>query len=237
MSVVSVAVLTVLTVLAVVLLTVVASSGAVRVWTEPPVPEVRSSADRGAAVRDEPEAAALPPISAPQDLEPPDTWWWRVIAVAVLLLLLRVAWIVVSVYWQLLRGRWERWSRPAGSLSPLPGSDGADDVDVSFDLTARLAQLQVGAPRNAIVACWSQLEDDVAAAGLPRDPAETSVEYTERVLSSASVDTAATLELAELYRVARFSDHPIDEAGRARAVQALQRVHASLRVREPDAVT
>lgn len=224
-----VAMVVALAALAMVLLTVAASSGVVRVWTEPPIAEPRRL-ETGVVTPDEPPPSEFSLPALDEDLTPPDTWWWRVVAVLILLALLRVAWIVISVYWQLLRFRLSRRPKPAGALSPLPGSNGTEEAEVSFDLDAGLMHLQRGDPRNAIVACWLQLEDDVAAAGLPRAPSETSVEYTQRVLASASVDASATLELAELYREARFSDHPVDDAHRDRAIEALRRVHASLRV-------
>ena len=50
-----------------------------------------------------------------------------------------------------------------------------------------LARLAEGDPRNAIVRCWVMLEDTVAAAGLPRDPALTSQEFTSEVLARYAV--------------------------------------------------
>ena len=92
---------------------------------------------------------------------------------------------------------------------------------VELDVEAQLAALAHGSPRNAIVACWLRLEDDVAAAGLPRHVAETSAEFTTRVLASYSLDPSAVIELAALYREARFSLHTMEQADRDRALVAL----------------
>lgn len=208
------------------LLLVVSSSGSVRVWSEPPPGAPATVIEEGTAPDDDlgTGQGRLPA----QEAGTPDSWWLRVLAIALGLALLRWAWIVISFWWHALRGRRERVPRFGGGLDALPGTNGDDEVTVDFDLDDRLDRLRTGDPRNAIVACWSQLEDDAAAAGLGRMPSETSMEYTQRVLSAAAVDVEAIEELAELYREARFSDHPVDDDRRARAVAALRRLHGSL---------
>ncbi len=103
------------------------------------------------------------------------------------------------------------------------------DGNLDIDLGAARAALSVGRPSNAIIACWVRLEAAVATAGWPRSGAETSAEYTERIVATASVDSNAISELAALYREARFSDHMLNDSDRARAIDALSRVESSLR--------
>lgn len=93
----------------------------------------------------------------------------------------------------------------------------------------RLALLQQGSPRNAIVACWVDLEDAAASAGLPRHPAETAAEYTVRVLHTWDVAPDAMGGLAELYREARYSRHPLTEDHRGEAIRRLTVIHDDLR--------
>ena len=88
------------------------------------------------------------------------------------------------------------------------------------DAADQRAALLRGSPRNAIVECWLRLEGVVAEAGLPRDPADTSTEFTARVLASYAVDQRVILQLSALYREARFSTHPMDEGHRTVAVPA-----------------
>ena len=212
---------------AVLLLALVASSGPVRVWSEPP------SGSRGDASSPRSTVAIGSPEALPEQAEPAsfaaeDAWWMRAVALLVGLLLLRWAWIVLTGWWQLFR-QWQRRERRLGPpVAGDPSTGGADGPPVTFDLEARLSALRRGSPRNAIVACWCELEDEVAAAGLPRSDAETTAEYTERVLLTASVDAAAVIELAEIYREARFSMHHLDDGARERAVSALRRAHAAL---------
>ncbi|MBC9822983.1 DUF4129 domain-containing protein [Terrabacter sp. MAHUQ-38] len=86
----------------------------------------------------------------------------------------------------------------------------------------RLRDLETGEPRNAIVAAWLGLETSAAATGLPRLRAETSTEYTERVISVWPVDSQRLGDLAALYREARFSVHELGEEHRRRAIADLR---------------
>lgn len=102
----------------------------------------------------------------------------------------------------------------------------------------RMALLEAGEPRNAIVAAWLDLETSAAATGLARLPAETSSEYTTRVIGHWDVDPLRLGDLAALYREARFSTHPLTEAHRRRAIDDLVALHADLeRVAEAQVAT
>lgn len=162
--------------------------------------------------------------TTPSPVELPD---W---ITAILRVLLVTAAIVALI--TMFVGAWHRRPR----LRWRPPAIGDDDFDVLPDVAAAVvdeaaeqrAALLGGAPRNAIVRCWLRLERDVAAAGLPRRPSDTSAEFTERVLARYSVDSEAIRELAALYREARFSVHPIDETARRAALDALDRLHRAL---------
>lgn len=110
---------------------------------------------------------------------------------------------------------------PTFELPPLP-----DDLVESAE--ARMRLLETGEPRNAIVAAWLDLESAAAGTGLPREPAETSTEYTARVIGTWDVDPARLDDLARLYREARFSQHELGEAHRRRAIDDLEVLHADL---------
>lgn len=130
------------------------------------------------------------------------------------------------VMWGVPRFRIHR-RRPLAELDPLDDDPlGVVPPAIETD-TARIV-LHEGEPRNAIVACWMQLEAEASWAGLPRHDHETSSEYVARVIATASVDAAPITELARLFREARFSDHDIDETHRAAAIAALERVERSL---------
>ena len=122
------------------------------------------------------------------------------------------------------------WRRPRVTLHEDPSFEIPDvPVELLRTATQRVTMLRTGAPRNAIVAAWLDLETSVAATGLPRDPAETSTEFTERVIGTWEVDRLRLGDLGALYREARFSVHELDESHRERALLDLETLHADLR--------
>ncbi|UYM06455.1 DUF4129 domain-containing protein [Solicola gregarius] len=118
--------------------------------------------------------------------------------------------------------------RRRGGIAP-PG-EALPDVAAAVreDAAGQYAALRTGSPRNAIVACWVRLEDSVMSAGLTVRGSETSSELTHRILAKYGVDDAAITRLGALYREARFSRHEVTESMRTAAIDALDRVHASL---------
>lgn len=87
-----------------------------------------------------------------------------------------------------------------------------------------------GDPRSAVIDAYASLEDALAELGRGRRRAETPAEHVERVLSGVAIERAPVIALAELYAVARFSDHPVTEGDRQRAATALGAVLDDLRV-------
>lgn len=104
-------------------------------------------------------------------------------------------------------------------------------LEATDTLSALLAE---GSPRNAIVNCWIALEVACASAGAPRQSAETSVEFTTRVVGTFSMSASGIDALAALYREARFSTHPLTEQHRSAAVDALRQVQEQLRAGRPE---
>lgn len=170
-------------------------------------------------------------IRARQDDREAPGW---VTAIALLLELLVAA---VAVYLLYRGGRWA-WDTWDARRRPPPRP-----ADVAFDVLeapARLAAelrvdaeeqrrlLQEGTPRNGIVECWHRFERQAAGLGFEREPWETSSEFTLRMLELVSADPHAVTVLNELYREARFSEHPLSERHRQRAREALDHVHAGL---------
>jgi hypothetical protein len=111
-------------------------------------------------------------------------------------------------------------------------------------------------PRRAVIAAWARMERGLAAAGLPRRPAEAPFEYVGRVLAAegsgrggpgdpegvprsagsqggapvgrAPVRAAHVHRLTGLFERAKFSRHTIDQGMREEAVAALRAVRADL---------
>src|SRR6476659_3528786 len=183
-------------------------SGPVAVQTIPPVPTVTSPL---------PTATTT---ATPFDPSP-------VLVVLVQVILVLVALVLVLALVQLVRSLLRR--RPHLELHEEP--DFAIPLVPSELLEAareRLQDLESGEPRNAIVAAWIGLETSAAATGLPRLPAETSTDYTERVIGVWPVDSERLGDLAALYREARFSVHELGETHRDRAINDLRVLIADL---------
>ncbi|MGA8980780.1 MAG: DUF4129 domain-containing protein [Pedococcus sp.] len=146
------------------------------------------------------------------------TWTAKVLLALVVLALLVAAARAVRTWW---RTRAE------------PVVEATDDLLVPEVLLrgAREGEVQLGrgTPANAVVAAWVALESAVRAVGVRDDATRTSAELVTVVLRSHSVDRAPLDTLAALYREARFSTHPIDEARRDQAREALQQVQVELR--------
>lgn len=142
------------------------------------------------------------------------------------LAMLFLLWIVIALVVSWVR-RLRRHHR-ARLQGPLPDVDDAVLAAVGEAATRQQQLIREGAPANAIVACWVDLERAVATAGVERRPSETSAELTIRLLDALDVDRRALRTLGALYREARFSSHPVGEHQRELAVDALDALHRSL---------
>ena len=199
------------------------SSGSVRIWVNP---------SPAGDVDIEPSSPRAPSRSSQPTGDGAESWPWLGALFNVIGIVLLV--FLVAVFVQLaviprnpwVRSRLRRWSlRRTGHFEALPE---LDDRELDLDMAAARLALSAGTPRNAIVACWIQLEGDATEVGLPRLDAETSVEYTERVVAASSIDPGPIGELATLYREARFSGHQLEDDHRTRALAALGQVERSL---------
>jgi hypothetical protein len=76
-------------------------------------------------------------------------------------------------------------------------------------------------PGNAVVQAWQSLEDAASAAGLARRPAETSSEFTARILYRSHRSAAPIAVLLSLYQRVRFGEHEPTPADTAAARDAL----------------
>ena len=86
--------------------------------------------------------------------------------------------------------------------------------------------------RRAIIAAYARMETALAAAGIPRHPAEAPLEYVERALLSLDTSAEAVRRLTELFEWARFSHHEPEPSMRDDAVDALIAVRDELRASE-----
>jgi len=142
---------------------------------------------------------------------------WDELAVILGLLLAVAAGVFIAV----VRARWEPRMRPE------PAEALAAALDESLDDLRADPNL-----RRAIIAAYARMETALAAAGIPRHPAEAPLEYVERALLSLDTSAEAVRRLTELFEWARFSHHEPEPSMRDDAVDALIAVRDELRASE-----
>jgi Domain of unknown function (DUF4129) len=122
------------------------------------------------------------------------------------------------------RGRSRRRSETAPEALAAALDDSLDDLRNDRDL------------RRAIIAAYARMESALAAAGIPRHPAEAPLEYVERALLSLDTSADAVRRLTDLFEWARFSHHEPEPSMRDDAVDALVAVRDELRAAELEPV-
>jgi hypothetical protein len=83
--------------------------------------------------------------------------------------------------------------------------------------------------RRAIIAAYARMEQTLAAAGIPRRPSETPLEYLARALHALDASAGAVTRLTDLFEWAKFSHHEPDASMRDDAVDALVALRDELR--------
>lgn len=114
----------------------------------------------------------------------------------------------------------------AGDAGPV---DGGREAALESAVDEVRETLLIGDdPRSAVIRSYQKLELALDRLGLQRHPAETPTEHLRRVLAGQTIDPVPLLRLGELYRVARFSTHPVTEADRDRAAGSLAAIGSRL---------
>ena len=123
------------------------------------------------------------------------------------------------VWWLHFGGtRWRSTSTSQRSIQTLRRA-----VDESADA------LRFGrTPRDAIIASYAGFEHALAAAGLSRAPSHTANEFARNASRQFRLPVDAVRDLAHLFELARFSEHPMDDGDRDAAWRALDAVKAAL---------
>src|SRR6185436_11865318 len=83
-------------------------------------------------------------------------------------------------------------------------------------------------PRLAVQRAYARMEASLGAIEVSRAPDETPTEFTARVLRVLGASGAAASDLTGLFEIARFSDHPMDEDDRRRAIASVRQVEAEV---------
>ena len=111
---------------------------------------------------------------------------------------------------------------------PVDGPDGSRDAVLASLASSIDALANATDDRAAIIAAYAALLEGLARAGVPRRIDEAPEEYVRRVLTSLHVSPEPLDELTSLFAEARFSEHPLGQGQRARAVAALEAARSDL---------
>lgn len=143
--------------------------------------------------------------------------------------------LVLGVVMLFFVGSTERIGRSRRVSGHIGVADEPDDattqevIDVAVGRSLR--RIATGTPTDAIIACWVVLENAAERAGVERVPTETTAQFTARVVAvrrGTPLSETSLLRLADLYREARFSRHPMTEVHRAEARAELEVLSAEL---------
>ena len=194
----------------------------------PPLPEeALPQPTAGASVSPGSEPPAAGERREFERTEPP-VW----ISAAVTALILGAAAGVVLLF-LFVGARWlltERVLRREIVDQPASQPSGAGSgEEIRRAVRAGLADLAAGGDtRRAVIACWLRLERAAAAAGTPRQPADTPADLVRRLLAAHRVSERALARLAGAYRLARYAPAEVPGDLSLTARQALAEIDAQL---------
>lgn len=169
----------------------------------------------------------LEPGSGPGEDDAGFDWRGLGPAATILLLILLLATVAIALW--ILRRRWREPGQDLPDDIPLAAAEAEAGLRASLDEVAYAGR----DPRGQITAAYRRLLVALADAGAPRQPQEAPYEHLRRALGPLSVDPAPMHRLAELFVIAQFSDHPVTDAHRAAAAEALESALAGLRAADP----
>ena len=139
-------------------------------------------------------------------------------------LLAVVAVVVVAVFVT----RWLRARRTPPPLlrSTLPPED--DSAALGDAVRAGRLALQGEDVRAAVIACYAAMEESLIAGGVRRHAADSPADLLRRASEAGLLAGTASHQLAGLFRVARYSTHPMAESDLRAARAALDEISALL---------
>ena len=117
----------------------------------------------------------------------------------------------------------ERRRRRPDALTPEQLKELGDALDEAIDDLRRDPD-----PRRAVIAAYARMEQALTLHGFPRRPSEAPYEYLSRVARDLEAEQPVAA-LTELFEVAKFSEHSVDETMRGRAIDALTAVRREVR--------
>jgi hypothetical protein len=179
------------------------------------------------------EPGPTPEVAEPPPRELPNLFTWTLVLAAVVFVLLLVLLVLVAIaVWNHRRPAAVRVRRRrVAATRQVATSDPAPPVEppLMAAVDASLAALADGDdPRAAVIACWLRLQTLAASTGVAAHAADTADDLVLRLLRSRRVREQVLVDLAEVYRRARYSPHPVDERMSQAADAALRQLRQEL---------
>ncbi|MFD0273986.1 DUF4129 domain-containing protein [Kitasatospora sp. NPDC127111] len=116
----------------------------------------------------------------------------------------------------------------ARPVPPLPAAPPRPEEVLAEAVATGLRALGGSDARAAVIACYAAMEGSLAASGVSRRVSENPTELLERAVTDERVDRFHAEALTALFREARYSTHPMDDAHVRRARTALDAIAAGL---------
>lgn len=182
------------------------------------------------------EPATDEPLLQPPAIDLKLPWQERVVGQGILVVVLGAVLLVVLlvvlvvVLRVLARQASRRRLRPLRAVRSGSAPDEPDEEQLLAAVDAGLENLSDDDrdSRRAVIVCWLRLEEAVAAAGTPRHDSDTATDLVVRLLRSHQISEPVLGGLAEVYLLARFATHTVDERMRKQARAALHRLREEL---------
>ena len=119
--------------------------------------------------------------------------------------------------------RWRTLDRATGLADVERRQATQEALEISLD-----ALRSEPDPRRAVIAAYAGMERSLAKAGFGRVHSEAPLEYLRRVLDVSGLADDHLRTITLLFQHARFSEHPVQESMRARAIDALGSLRATI---------
>jgi hypothetical protein len=178
------------------------------------IPVIREQLDAWFAQGDQVEQQQLEPVGPEDGIKPEPS---RLLGYVVAGFMALAVLALVGLLWLLL-GR-----EPTRRRSP------ASAEEIRAAIEESLVELEtIADPRAAVLACYARLQAAVDIAGIDRHASDAPLELLDRLIEDGRAAPGPARRLTDLFEIARFSPHVIDEEMRRDAITSLEALRRGL---------
>ena len=175
-----------------------------------------------------PPLPSAPPVQIPVTVKGHPSHPFDLLPYLLSLLALLLAGILALVVYLVLRYLPRLRVSPSGIVSTPPPAE-ADETRLAEAVSAGRLALSGDDSRAAVIACYAAMEESLAANGLGRQLSDSPADLLDRAAGAGLLTGRAPAVLADLFREARFSSHPMGPEHLQRARAALDEIGGALR--------